>query len=324
MLIDEVTIKLRGGHGGDGLVSFKNAKMTLGPTGGDGGNGGDVYLLGVSDLTALRAYRHKKRFTAGDGEHGGNRNKHGANGADLVLNVPIGTVVHNLDLKEDFELVHVNQKILIAHGASGGHGNFYFRSSTNISPRESEKGRKAREFNYLLELKLIADIGLIGLPNAGKSSLLNELTKAKSPVANYAFTTLDPHLGVYYDLIIADIPGLIEGASVGRGLGTKFLRHISRCKALFHLIACDSPDVATDYKTLRQELKQYDPELLKKPEYVLLAKTDLAGVKDREKMLATLKKITPHALAISIYDWDSLQEIKKILNEIAKTKIAKD
>ncbi|MEK9180865.1 MAG: GTPase ObgE [Patescibacteria group bacterium] len=321
MLIDEVRLKIRGGHGGDGAVSYKNAKMAKGPTGGDGGDGGDVYLVGVSDLTALRQYRHQTKYSAKNGVPGSNRNKHGGDGNDLFLKVPIGTIVKNLDLKEDVEVVGVDQKILIAHGARGGHGNFYFRSSTNISPREFEHGRKAREFDFVFELKLIADIGLIGLPNAGKSALLNELTSARSQVANYAFTTLEPNLGVYYDLILADIPGLIEGASEGRGLGIKFLRHISRCRALFHLVSSESADSVRDYKTVRRELAKYDKALTKKDEFVFLSKSDLAKAEVLKKNLAKLKKVCPNAIAISVYDWDSLEKVKKILNRIGKQKV---
>lgn len=322
MLIDEVRLKIKGGDGGDGAVSFKNAKMSQGPTGGDGGCGGNVVVAGVSDLTALRQYRHQKKYSAPDGENGSNRNKHGADGEDLVLKVPIGTVVHNLELGEDCEVTAVRQKIIIAHGARGGRGNFYFRSSTNISPRESEKGRLAREFNFLFELKLIADVGLIGLPNAGKSALLNELTSAKSRVGNYAFTTLEPNLGVYHDLILADIPGLIEGASAGRGLGAKFLRHISRCRALFHLVSSESADVVKDYKIIRGELGEFDRELCKKPEFVFLSKSDLAAPGALPAKLAKLKKLRPQAAAVSVYDWDSLQKVKKILEKIIKEKLA--
>jgi GTP-binding protein len=322
MLIDEVNLKIKGGDGGNGLMSYKNALMEKGPTGGDGGRGGDAYVIGVSDLSALRQFRHKKNFSAGRGGDGSNRNKDGANGQDLVLEVPIGTVVRNLDLHEEHEVTAVNQKILVAHGAAGGYGNFHFRSSTNITPRLATPGHKAREFNISFELKLIADVGFVGLPNAGKSALLNELTAAKSRVANYPFTTLEPNLGAYYDLILADIPGLIEGASAGKGLGDKFLRHISRCRVLFHLLSAESTDLAKDYQVIRQELEQYDPALGKKPEYLFLSKTDVISEAEVTKKSKILKKLNPRFFSISVFDEESLNAVKKILNQIAKEKIA--
>ncbi|MBI4054358.1 MAG: GTPase ObgE [Candidatus Doudnabacteria bacterium] len=323
MLIDEVRIKVKGGDGGNGIASFKNAKMEQGPTGGDGGSGGDVFLEGVSDLLALRQFRHKKNFSGKSGENGSNRRQDGAGGEDLILKVPVGTVAHNLDLKEDYEITKVGERLLIAHGARGGHGNFYFRSSTNITPRQFEYGHKAREFSFQFELKLIADVGFIGLPNVGKSSLLNALTRAQSKVANYHFTTLEPYLGAYYDLILADIPGLIEGASGGRGLGVKFLRHVARCTALFHLISCESSDPAADYQVVRSELEKFDPELVKKSEYLFLTKTDLVGRAEAEKKLKLLERINPDSFGLSILDPHSLQGVKKILNQITQAKIAK-
>lgn len=322
MLIDEVELKIKGGDGGDGVASFKNALMEQGPTGGDGGQGGEVYAIGVSDLTALRQFRHRKNFAAGRGGNGSKRNQKGADGEDLVLKVPVGTVLHNLDLREDREVTAINEKVLIAHGARGGRGNFYFRSSTNVTPREFEFGHKAREFNFLFELKLIADVGLVGLPNAGKSSLLNALTRAKSRVGNYRFTTLEPYLGTYYDLVLADIPGLIEGASSGRGLGFKFLRHISRCRVLFHLISAESGDLAADYTTIRRELAAYDPALGHKREYLFLTKTDLLSEQEIQDGLIALKKLNPQAYAISIYDSASLRQLREILNQLIAEKTA--
>lgn len=322
MLIDEVKLQIKGGDGGNGVASFKNAMMARGPTGGDGGDGGNVFVVGVSDLSALRQFRHKKNFAAEKGGNGSYHNLHGANGDDLLLPVPVGTVVRNLELRKVSEITKVGQKVLIAHGARGGHGNFYFRSSTNVTPKEFELGNKAREFEFVFELKLIADVGLIGLPNAGKSSLLNSLTAAKSKVANYRFTTLEPYLGVYFDLILADIPGLIEGASEGRGLGFKFLRHISRCRSLFHLVACDSQDLAADFAAIRKELAAYDPSLSKKAEYVFLSKADILPPAELKKKLGQLRKIAPQAQALSIIDDDSLDRVKKILGQIIKEKTA--
>ena len=320
MLIDEVKLKIRGGHGGSGIASFKNPKMSFGPTGGNGGNGGSVYLLGVSDLGALRTFRHKKNFKAENGGNGSNYKRDGANADDLILKVPVGTVVHNLDLKEDTEITKINQKTLITHGAHGGYGNFYFRSSTNIYPTKFTPGHKAREFEFLFELKLIADVGLVGFPNVGKSSLLNQLTSSKSRVANYHFTTLEPHLGAFYGLILADIPGLIEGASGGRGLGHKFLRHIARCRVIFHLISSESKDVGKDYKVIREELRNFDKELIKKQEYLFLSKSDLSGKDEVKDQLKKLKKLNKNAIAISVNDEKSMKMVKKILSDIISEK----
>lgn len=320
MLIDEVKLKIKGGNGGSGVVSYKNAMMERGPTGGDGGKGGDVYLEGVSDLSALRQFRHEKAFAAESGQAGSNRNRKGADGGDLVLRVPVGTVARNLDLATDYEVTKVGQRLLIAHGAAGGFGNAHFKSATNITPRQFSPGHKAREFEFFFELKLIADVGLIGLPNAGKSSLLNELTAARSKVANYQFTTLEPNLGAYYELILADIPGLIEGASGGKGLGDKFLRHIARCSALFHLISCESEDVLKDYKTIREELGKFDPELLKKTEYVFLSKSDLLAPEEVRKAERSLKKLKIAAAPLSIVDDQALARVKKLLSRIAEQK----
>jgi len=272
MLIDDITIRVRAGKGGDGAVAFNKNLMSLGPTGADGGNGGDIYFEGVSDLNALNQFRNQKEVVTDDGKDGKGQYSDGHDGDDLILKIPVGTVIHNLDKKGINEIVKIGERVLIAHGGHGGRGNFKFRSSTNTSPRQSTPGKLGESFTVRLELKLIADVGLIGLPNAGKSSLLNELTSANSKVANYPFTTLEPNLGVYYDLILADIPGIIEGASSGKGLGIKFLRHVERTKILFHLISEESETLVKDYKVIKKELSKYSKELAKKPEYLFLSK----------------------------------------------------
>lgn len=210
--------------------------------------------------------------------------------------------------------------MLIVKGGRGGKGNFHFRSATNTSPKQFQEGLPGDLFTARLELKLIADVGLIGLPNAGKSSLLNELTMAKSKVANYPFTTLEPNLGVYYELILADIPGLIEGASVGKGLGIKFLRHIERVKIIFHLISAESENPAKDYKIIKNELKIYNKELLKKTEYVFLSKSDTLPAEEIKKKIVALKKISKNIFPVSVYDWNSLEKVKEILNKIKSEK----
>ena len=255
----------------------------------------------------------------------------------------ISNGVNTFENGKEIEIIRIGEKILIAKGGIGGKGNFHFRSSTNTTPKQFQTGLPGENFTLRLELKLIADVGLIGLPNAGKSSLLNELTKAKARVANYPFTTLEPNLGTYYELILADIPGLIEGASDGKGLGVKFLRHIERTKILFHLISAESENPMKDYKTIKSELSKYNKKLGKKIEYIFLSKSDLVsppeinpvrsnpakrdadafahrtsnGIK---KKISALKKSRKNALPISVYDWESLEKVKEILNKIIKEK----
>jgi GTP-binding protein len=320
MLIDDVKIKVRAGRGGDGKMAFNNTKMTLGPTGASGGNGGSIYFEGVSDLGALGQFRYKKELVARDGERGKNQFNDGSNGDDLILKVPIGTVVHNLSTVKDDEIISIGQRLLAVKGGRGGKGNFKFRSSVNTSPTEFQKGLPGEEYELRLELKLIADVGFIGLPNVGKSSLLNQLTNAKSKVANYSFTTLEPNLGVYYELILADIPGLIEGASGGKGLGVKFLRHIERTKTLFHFISAQSAEPAKDYQVIQNELGAYNKELLDKPEYIFLSKADLLDKDEIDKKLDELKAVGKKAMAISVIDDASISRIEKILREIIKQK----
>jgi len=320
MLVDDVKIKIKAGRGGDGAVAFNNIKGALGPTGADGGNGGSIYLEGVSDLDALYQFRYKKELAAENGARGKKQINDGPAGKDLVLKVPVGTVAHNLSTAKDDEIVSVGQRLLAAKGGRGGKGNYKFRSSINTTPTEFQEGLAGEEYEFRLELKLIADVGFIGLPNAGKSSLLNELTNAKSKVANYPFTTLEPNLGVYYELILADIPGLIEGASGGKGLGTKFLRHIERIRTLFHLISAESPDVVKDYQIIRHELAAYSKELSDKKEYIFLTKADLPEKKELDKKLRELKAIGKKATAISVIDDKSLGRVEAILRKIIKQK----
>lgn len=320
MLIDDVTIKVSAGHGGKGGVFFNKNKMSLGPTGGRGGNGGNVYVEGISDLGALRQFRYKKEILAKDGENGKRQLNDGTAGDDIVLKIPVGTVLHNLDAGKYKEITKVGEKVIIAAGGFGGHGNYHFRSGKNTSPRQFQPGLQGEAFTLRMELKLIADVGFVGYPNAGKSSLLNELTAAKSKVANYPFTTLEPNLGVYYDLILADIPGLIEGASAGKGLGIKFLRHIERTKILFHLISAESEDPLKDYYAVIKELMIYNAELLKKPEYIFLTKSDLVDEKILKEKMMELKKAGKPVKAISIYDPAGIDEVKKILNKLMKEK----
>lgn len=316
MLIDDITIRVKSGKGGDGLVAFNNNMMALGPTGGNGGRGGSLYFGCISNISALNRLRYKKVFEAENGKNGQIQLRDGAAGADLAIDVPIGTVIHNLTSGNDQEIVKLGERVLIAKGGRGGKGNFHFRGPRNTSPKQFQFGKPGEAYNIRLELKLIADIGLIGLPNAGKSSLLNELTRAKSKVGNYAFTTLAPNLGAYYELILADIPGLIEGSSGGRGLGFKFLRHIERTKILFHLISAESLNAVESYRTIRNELGLYNKLLLQKQEYIFLTKSDLLDAPQIQQKVSELRKINPTAMALSIYDLTSIDQVEKILNRI--------
>ncbi|MDI6820802.1 MAG: GTPase ObgE [Patescibacteria group bacterium] len=322
MLIDDVAIKISAGNGGKGAVAFNKNLMSLGPAGATGGNGGNIYGEGVSDLSALNQFRFKKVLVAENGFDGRGQFRDGHNGKDLTLKLPVGTVIHNLTNNTDVEITKIGECVLIARGGRGGKGNFHFRSSTNTSPKEFQPGLPGENFDLRLELKLIADIGFVGLPNVGKSSFLNHVSNAKSKVANYPFTTLEPNLGVYYELILADIPGLIEGSSDGRGLGIKFLRHIERTHIIFHFISAESPNPKKDYEIIRKELGLYNKTLLKKPEYLFLTKNDLITEKNLKEKLKTLKKINSDATSISIYDLDSLKNAEKILNEIKAQKIS--
>lgn len=320
MLIDDVKIRVKAGNGGSGTVAFNKIKMALGPTGGNGGAGGSIYFEGVSDLGGLLQFRYKKEIQAENGKQGKGNLNDGADGPDLTLRVPVGTVIHNLTAKQDSEIVSIGQRVLVAKGGKGGKGNYKFRSSVNTTPQEFQTGLPGEQCELRLELKLIADVGFVGLPNVGKTSLLNELTNANSKVANYPFTTLDPNLGVYYELILADIPGIIEGASGGKGLGIKFLRHIERTKTLFHFISAESEDPAKDYKIIINELGKYNKELLEKPEYVFLSKADLAGKDELDKKSEKLKSIGKEAVFISTKDKDSLRQVESILRKIIKEK----
>lgn len=318
MIIDDLTISIEAGRGGDGLVAFNKNKGSLGPTGGSGGNGGNIYFRGISDMGGLNALRNRKIFKAEDGKRGRHQLNDGTAGKDLIILVPVGTVIHNLDTEEDVEITKVGEQILSAKGGRGGRGNFLFRGPHNTSPKQFQKGLSGNIFRIRLELKMIADVGIIGLPNVGKSSLINILTRAKSKVANYNFTTLEPHLGSYFGLILADIPGLIEGASANKGLGIKFLRHIERTKFLFHLISAESKSPVKDYKTVRKELGTYNKNLLEKDEYLFLSKADIGSLTDIEDKIAKLKKLNPKVNILSINNPNSVDRVRNILDDISR------
>lgn len=319
MLIDETEVTLIGGHGGAGKVSFSPPPQK-GPDGGNGGRGGNVYFRVTSDLTALKKFTTNRTLQAENGGNGGSNKKSGKDGQDLEILVPVGTQVTDLESGLEIELSKVDEKILISLGGLGGRGNFEFRSPTRTTPEFAQPGLEGIKRHLKLNLKLIADFGLIGLPNAGKSSLLNELTSTSVRVADYPFTTLEPNLGVVTlshgnNKIMADIPGLIEGASLGKGLGIKFLKHIEKVQVLIHCLSLESEDLLKDYSTVRKELEDYKPEMKLKKEIIVLTKTDLYPKEEIKKKVAQLKKITSPKIEVSIHDWDSLEKLKdQLLN----------
>lgn len=312
MLTDEVYVSIKAGDGGDGNSHFYHDRWRPkgGPDGGNGGNGGSVYFEAVSDITLLNQFRAPKVFKAGNGQKGGVNQSTGKSGADIVIKIPVGTVV-TYDNGTQVEFNEVGDRQLMAKGGKGGIGNYHFRSATDQAPTRFTPGHKTEVKRLFLQLKLIAQIGLVGLPNAGKSSLLNELTTAKAKVANYEFTTLEPNLGVTpWHSVIADIPGLIEGASDGKGLGVKFLKHIERTKLLLHCLSAESVNPKKDYQTIRSELQNYSSKLSQKTEILIITKSDLLTP---EQKTAIEKNLKPR-LFVSIIDDDSISELQKLLS----------
>ena len=318
MLIDELKVHMKAGDGGDGVVRWKHEKGKEfgGPSGGDGGKGGAVYIEGVRDLNKLYDYKNIKEFVAENGEDGKKDSKHGKNGENLFVKLPIGSVVKNIQTDEIFEIIKDGQKEQILKGGNGGYGNEYFKSSVNVSPREFTNGASGEEADFFIELKLIADAGLIGLPNAGKTSILNALTNASAKVADYPFTTLDPNLGSLYGFILADIPGLIEGASKGKGLGYKFLRHVERTKILIHCVSLENEDVLKTYEVVRSELSGYGDDMGCKDEIILLTKSDLVGDKTRKNAESAIKKTKKTFFSVSILDEQSIKKFRDSLIKI--------
>ena len=307
-LVDEVRIRAKAGNGGSGVVRWIHHQGNArgGPGGGDGGRGGDVILLGVRDLAALARYRFEKEFEAAAGGAGESELRHGKNGADAVLPVPVGTVAHTVlvhDREVEHEIAEEGERITVLKGGTGGKGNARFKSSTHQNPFEQTDGKPGEAGDIHFTLKLIADAGLIGLPSAGKSSLLNALTRAKARVGNYAFTTLEPNLGDFYGRIIADIPGLIEGASTGKGLGTRFLKHIERTGILVHLVSADQDNVVAAYREVRGEIETFGNGLAEKPEILVLSKADLVSEAVLAEKARDLREATGReVLVVSIED----------------------
>ncbi len=315
-LVDEITLEVHSGKGGDGVVRWMNTqgKIKGGPAGGDGGRGGDILIRGVRDITILSKYRGNTLFKSGDGGDGGKNSLHGRNGNDEIIDLPIGSVV-TTDEGEVFELLNPDEEIVVLKGGRGGYGNEHFKSSKNVTPTESTEGKEGKSTHLKVELRLIADIGLVGLPNAGKSSFLNAITNAKAKIGNYAFTTLDPNLGAFYGYVIADIPGIIEGASEGKGLGHKFLRHISRVRALMLCISVEHDEPISVYRDLLSELSAYDEALADIPKIGLLTKTDLSTDDDVKAKLEQLKTVLPDSFAFSIHNEEMIQKVTGFLSQ---------
>ena len=324
--LDQVKIYIKAGDGGDGSPSFRREKFIEfgGPDGGDGGKGGSVILKAEQNLNTLIDFRYQQHHKAKRGENGAGQNRTGKSGEDLILKVPLGTQVFEEDNKTlIYDFTKISEEFVAAAGGKGGLGNTRFKSSTNRAPRKFTKGTRGEEFTIWLQLKTIADIGIIGLPNAGKSSLLASVTNANPKIANYQFTTLNPNLGVAsYDdkeITIADIPGLVEGAHKGTGLGIQFLKHIERCKSLLHLIDITSEDLKKSYQQVKNELKKYSNKLTKKKELIVLNKIDLIDEKEVNHIIKDFKKNTKsEVIALSTFNKSSVSKIKsKLLNYVS-------
>lgn len=322
MFIDYAEIEVKAGDGGNGAVAFRREKYVPkgGPSGGNGGNGGSVYLIADENLSTLLDFRYKRKYAAGKGQPGGSSLKDGKNGEDVIIKVPVGTIVKDADTgKVLFDLSQNGQNVLVAKGGKGGKGNSNFATPTRRTPRFAESGKPGEEKRIILELKLIADVGLVGFPNAGKSTLISSISAARPKIADYPFTTLEPVLGIvkykdFKSLTVADIPGIIEGAHQGKGLGFKFLRHIERTKILLFLIDITSADYQIDFDILYNELKKYSRKLVEKKILVALSKADLLSESELKKMKKIkLKKVTEPAIIISAVSGYGIEKLIDIL-----------
>ncbi len=324
--VDEYRLHAKAGDGGDGIVSWYRSRREQkgGPAGGDGGRGGDVYFRAVRDLNKLSVYNRNQKFEAQDGGNGMSAEKEGLNGGDLFIDVPIGSKIENFTKGDIFSLLEEGQTMKVLSGGKGGFGNEHFKSSKNTSPMEKTDGKDGEISDFYIELQLLVDLGLVGLPSAGKSSLLNAMTNSKSKVAAYHFTTLEPYLGVFHKRILADIPGLIEGASEGKGLGYKFLRHIKRTKHIAHLVSFeywdeenDSEKMIENYEKIRNELKKYSSEITDKKELLVLSKSDLVDKKISEKVKKEFQKKYPEKeiVILSVIDDEKLDNFSKVLSK---------
>ncbi len=309
MLVDEITIFAKAGKGGNGVVRWlhEKSKEFSGPSGGNGGKGGDVYIVGVRDIGLLSRYRNVKEFKAEDGEDGMKKSRAGKKGEDLCIDLPIGSVVINKKTREKFFLHELGQKIMVLSGGNGGMGNEAFKSSTNRTPEQSTEGKEGEEAYFDIELELIADAGIIGLPNA--------LTNAKAKIGNFAFTTLEPNLGDFHGYVLADIPGLIEGANDGKGLGHKFLKHVRRTKMLIHAISAESENIIDDYTVIRKEIGLFDSELLQKKELVVLTKIDTISEDLLEEKMNTIRSLCSDVVPVTILSDESIASVRREISQ---------
>lgn len=312
MFITEATIIVEGGKGGDGYSSFEH-KGGVGNNGGDGGNGGSIYVVGTNDIYALAQFRTQSEFKADDGHQGGPEKHTGANGKDVILRLPIGSIIHYQKSGYKYAVLDTKKKVKIAKGGKGGNGNYTLRNYKKNSPSYAQSGRPGSRNEFFIELKLVADFGLIGLPNAGKSSLLNELTSQQVKVADYPFTTLEPNLGKIGEKVIADIPGLIEGASQGKGLGISFLKHIEKVGLILHCVPADSLDIVQEYEVVCKEIEKFNPHLLKKNKLIIITKSDMVSQEKINSIITQLIHYKFHVIPVSVHDWDSVQKLKQIL-----------
>jgi GTP-binding protein len=321
MLIDRVEIHVRAGNGGRGAATFLRDAQTAkgGPNGGNGGRGSSIFIQGSHNLTDLQEYRFKKNILAENGEAGMKSNCHGRNAEDITLFVPIGTEVTDTATGETFEITNSDDRMILVKGGVGGRGNYLFKTSTNQAPTYYEAGAIGEDRIIKMEMKIIADIGLIGLPNAGKSSLLSVLTNATPAIGAYPFTTLEPNIGMMGTTALADIPGLIEGASTGKGLGTTFLKHIEKTRLLVHCIDSTIEDPYAAYKTVRNEYKAYSKLMLAKPEIVLLTKTDIVDPTVLKKAVSLMKRKKKTVYTVSVNDPASVTSLVEILKQYIKT-----
>jgi len=310
--VDELTIWAKAGDGGNGIVSWFRFKYVSkgGPAGGDGGKGGDVYFRAVRDLSRLSDYSGNPQFNAENGGPGRRTSKHGADGEDMYVDIPMGSIITNKDTGLKFQMLIENEEVLVLKGGKGGYGNEHFKSSRNVAPEEQTDGDQGESAHFTIELEMLVDLGFVGLPSAGKSSLVNTLTNSQAKVAEYHFTTLEPHLGSLRGFIFADIPGLIKGAAEGKGLGHKFLKHIKRTKALAHLVSLESDTPVEDYETIRAELEAYSEELIQKDEIIILSKTDMVEKEfiDETRKLFEEKYDKP-VLISSIIDDEQIKDV---------------
>ncbi len=321
--LDLCKVYVRSGKGGNGCVSFRREKFIEfgGPDGGDGGKGGSVYIEAVSNLNTLIDFRYQQHFFAKDGQQGMGKQRTGATGNDIVLKVPVGTEILDENQEEILDdLLEVGQKICLIEGGNGGWGNLRFKSSTNRAPRRANQGQERIEKTIWLKLKLIADVGLVGLPNAGKSTFLSVNSNAKPKIADYPFTTLIPQLGIVevdgHEIVMADIPGLISGAHLGKGLGIQFLGHIERCQALIHIIDGNSENIIEDYKTIKNEVKKYEKLLDSKPTLVAISKADAVSDKKMEYNIKALKEYEPILFVISSISRKGIKELLRAVQKI--------